>query len=241
MLINLSMAITDTIRAIREGAGLTQEAMAERLETTRSNYAYLESRGEKLSIEQLTGIAKALGVSLGEVLGLEGKDENRNTEKVKGLEKRVGELEELSELLRQRYKDLRNNVEMAAQDLLLPDIHYMMIQMAIEAGFLDESNSQGYVTLMNDENGDYIGFEVDDKYNPHMDFFLFEILTAGQLERLMDNLPGLYMGCMDFLGNAQAIPNEKLRQAWRDMYDGYYRRSLEPFVPDPSYIYPKAK
>ena len=88
------MAITDTIRATRERKGLTQEGLADRLETTRSNYAYLEGRGKKLTIEQLQSIANALDVPVSDLLGIESQTSTEDAAKVKGLEKEVGELKE---------------------------------------------------------------------------------------------------------------------------------------------------
>lgn len=63
------MNISERIRSIRERQGLTQEDMAERFNVTRSNYAYLEGRGDKLTIQQLKSIADVLGVGIGELLG----------------------------------------------------------------------------------------------------------------------------------------------------------------------------
>lgn len=69
MFVNLSMSLKERIRAIRESKGITQEELAEKLKKTRSNYAYLESRGEKLTVEQLRSIADAIGVDMVELLG----------------------------------------------------------------------------------------------------------------------------------------------------------------------------
>ncbi|AEI50668.1 helix-turn-helix domain-containing protein [Runella slithyformis] len=62
------MDLTKTIRTLRESKGLTQEDLADQLSVTRSNYAYLEGRGNKLTVEQLEKIAIALGVSVVELL-----------------------------------------------------------------------------------------------------------------------------------------------------------------------------
>ena len=67
------MDISKIIREQREAKRLTQLDMADRLQTERSNYARLESRGGKLTIEQLKSIAGALGVGVGELLGEEVK------------------------------------------------------------------------------------------------------------------------------------------------------------------------
>ncbi len=98
------MSITNTIRNLRERAGLTQESMAERLETTRSNYAYLESRGEKLTIDQIQSIAKALGVPVVEILVSVENFENESNSRIEELERRVKELEEFNRIYHQRDK-----------------------------------------------------------------------------------------------------------------------------------------
>jgi transcriptional regulator with XRE-family HTH domain len=85
------MNITERIRHIRESKGLTQEDIAERFNVTRSNYAYLEGRGEKLTIEQLQKIAEALGVSVGELMGNEVGGAKEDTE---WFEQRIAELED---------------------------------------------------------------------------------------------------------------------------------------------------
>lgn len=62
------MDISKNIKDIREGKGLKQSEIAKQLGIERQNYSRLEKRGKKLTIEQLESIAKALGVSLQDVL-----------------------------------------------------------------------------------------------------------------------------------------------------------------------------
>lgn len=62
------MDLSKNIRTKREEFGLTQLEMAERLETERSNYARLESRGNDLTLNQLINISTALGITLLELL-----------------------------------------------------------------------------------------------------------------------------------------------------------------------------
>lgn len=85
--------LTDKIRNIREEKRLTQNDIALKLQTDRSNYARLENRGDKLTIEQLKQIANALGVSVNELLGekVQVGDEN----KIKELEKALLTYEKL--------------------------------------------------------------------------------------------------------------------------------------------------
>lgn len=87
------MDLINKIRTLRESKGLTQEDLADKFGVTRSNYAYLEGRGSKLTIEQLEKIAVALGVSVIELLTGEGQKEEES-EREKKLEQRVKELEE---------------------------------------------------------------------------------------------------------------------------------------------------
>ena len=88
------MDITKNIKAIRESKGFSQGKMAELLQMERANYHRLENRNTKMSIDQLQSIADALGVSLGELLGVEGTNGTNDGERVRELEKRVKELED---------------------------------------------------------------------------------------------------------------------------------------------------
>lgn len=86
------MDISKAIRTIREEKRLTQLEVAETLKMERSNYARLESRGNKLTVEQLEQIANVLGVSVMKLLF--GDSENIDkTEKLNVLDARVKELE----------------------------------------------------------------------------------------------------------------------------------------------------
>ena len=87
------MDISKNIKTIRETKGLKQSDIAKILEMERTNYHRLESRGEKLTIEQLQSIAGALGVSAVELLGGEAKIET-NSEELESLKQRVFELED---------------------------------------------------------------------------------------------------------------------------------------------------
>jgi len=62
------MNISDKIVSIRESKRMKQLEVAEKLNTERSNYARLEKRGDKLTLEQLVKISEALGVTLIELL-----------------------------------------------------------------------------------------------------------------------------------------------------------------------------
>ena len=88
------MGISERIKSIRENKRIKQVELANSLNLAPSYYSRLEKRGEKMTIEQIQSIADALGVSMGDILGLESKPTAIDAEKVKQLEKRVGELED---------------------------------------------------------------------------------------------------------------------------------------------------
>lgn len=64
------MNIENRIRDIRESKRIKQTEVASALNMDNSQYAKLEKRGNKLSLEQIDAIAKALGVSVAELLDL---------------------------------------------------------------------------------------------------------------------------------------------------------------------------
>lgn len=89
------MNITDKIKAIRDELRLSQAEIARRLEIEPPSYHRLENRGDKLSIEQLDSIAKALGVSRMHILNWGEQTDNDHPQADKaGLLKRVSELED---------------------------------------------------------------------------------------------------------------------------------------------------
>jgi transcriptional regulator with XRE-family HTH domain len=100
------MDISKMIRTIREEKRLTQLEVAEKLQMERSNYARLENRGEKLTIEQVTSIAEALGVSVMELLTGERPKVEENTEVVEGLKKEVQRLESIQALQNDKLTNL---------------------------------------------------------------------------------------------------------------------------------------
>lgn len=62
------MDLSKNIRELRESLKIKQIEIADMLGMERSNYARLEMRGEKMSVEQLTSIAKAMGVSIIDII-----------------------------------------------------------------------------------------------------------------------------------------------------------------------------
>lgn len=83
------MDITGRIGEIRRQKGITQKAIADQMGMDQGNYSKLEKRGEKMTVEQLLSIADALGVPLGEILGIEAKEGAGQQDRAKDLEKEV--------------------------------------------------------------------------------------------------------------------------------------------------------
>jgi transcriptional regulator with XRE-family HTH domain len=118
------MDISKTIRTVREEKRLTQLEVAEKLQMERSNYARLEARGNKLSVEQLEQIAVALGVSVVELITGEAKKvEDRG--RLKELEKRVDELEKTINLYEILQETSKNQIHLLA-DILLKCFLYLI-------------------------------------------------------------------------------------------------------------------
>lgn len=100
------MEVSKNIRTIREHLGLTQQDLAIRLNTERSNYARLESRDMNLTIRQLEDISLALGVTIHDLLGSPKLDNKipDQTDTIFQLESRIKNLEEI---LRSKKRDIK--------------------------------------------------------------------------------------------------------------------------------------
>ncbi len=114
------MDLTHTIRTIRESKGLTQEDLADRLGVTRSNYAYLEGRGSKLTVEQLEKIAGVLGVTVTDLL----TGEAQKVEDSEVVERLRTELEFYKPLYRKTDTLSENLTDTVIRKLSLLDMHY---------------------------------------------------------------------------------------------------------------------
>lgn len=97
------MSLSEKITALRTSKGITQTFIAECLNMDRGNYSRLEKRGDKMTVEQLIGIAKALSISPAELLGDESDKVNDESSKIKELESRIKVLED-----RLKDKDFRS-------------------------------------------------------------------------------------------------------------------------------------
>lgn len=150
----MQLSITQRIKAIRESKGLTQALVAEALELDRANYNRLEKRGEKMTLEQIQSIADALGVSLGEVLGIESSTEEGETGRVKELEKRVKELSDELYYLKEW-----NKAEERSKEIIKKRIDAYISQLKIKIGIEYEV---GKVTYRNRKTGEAVEFLMSD-------------------------------------------------------------------------------
>lgn len=107
------MDISDAIRLIREEKRLRQVDVASALGTDQSNYAYLEKRGDKLTIEQLRKIADALGVTIKDILFY---GQNIIDETVVGMQAKLRECAQQKEELRIEKEKLNRMVHKVAYD-----------------------------------------------------------------------------------------------------------------------------
>ncbi|MPR32385.1 helix-turn-helix domain-containing protein [Salmonirosea aquatica] len=214
------MGIPERIKAIREGKRIKQIDVATSLNLDPSYYARLEKRGSKMTLDQLQSIADALGVSLGEVLGIESNTDKVEKAKVKALEHRIMELEELASLHRERYDKLMGAVSWHIASIIT-EVREEMTEMAFKKGFLNESNIDGYFVMEKNEDGTYKDFyfdeSLDEKYDLYLDFFISNLLTEQQLIQLMHQLSAHLMEGLSFIGNADLFTDNKLKRAYNMM------------------------
>ncbi|QIP12985.1 helix-turn-helix transcriptional regulator [Spirosoma aureum] len=85
------MELSEHIKALRESKRIKLSEMATALGVDVSNYAKIEKKGKKLTLERIEEIASALGVSTPELLGY---GSSETSERVKELEKMNAELKE---------------------------------------------------------------------------------------------------------------------------------------------------
>ena len=83
------MKLSEKIRAVREAKGLTQSDVAEKLNVSQSNYAYLEGRDVKMTVEQLYKVAKALDVTVAFLL----EDAETTTSRQKSTNDQIQEIQ----------------------------------------------------------------------------------------------------------------------------------------------------
>ncbi len=166
------MGLSERIIALRTSKGITQTFIAECLNMDRGNYSRLEKRGEKMTVEQLIGIAKALGVSLGELLEEKvSGDANQLTEiKEQGLE--MGYLKELLDSKKKEIESIKAAVkdflsaELYKELIFYGEVRYKNIKtdqvvVPIVSNEIDSGVEKGYIkeTLVIDEDGKQQAYE----------------------------------------------------------------------------------
>lgn len=123
------MDLSANIKAIREAKRVKQLEIATALDIDPSNYAKLEKRGNKLTLEQLEKIAGALGVSVMELITGEAQTV-QNDERVKELELLVNHWKELAETRNERLQIMQRHLKGYKEILLdeLSEIIFLWIQ-----------------------------------------------------------------------------------------------------------------
>jgi transcriptional regulator with XRE-family HTH domain len=91
------MAIGLNIRKIREEKGLTQQQMADLLNTHRSNYSKIENDQRDISVMALNKLAQYFGMTIDEIVNFDGEIPNEITVEDKTLIEQVKLIQELEE------------------------------------------------------------------------------------------------------------------------------------------------
>lgn len=219
MIVILRMAITNNIRTLRERAGLTQESIAERLKTTRSNYAYLENRGEKLTVEQLQGIADALEVSLADLIGIEGKDLGQ-TAKIEEQQKEIEDLKRINDGYKLLYTEHLNKLQMLYHSLV-GHVQRNIIREAIDKGILTLERCEGWLIYETVHDSPYmIDFDVDSieaKGLDPDDFFLSHILTENEISQCLKGQDWTTKHFLTTLALSLLIDDKHLKRAFWEL------------------------
>lgn len=139
------MEVSENIKRIREAKGLKQADIAKAIGMERTNYHRIEKRGSKLTIEQLEAIAGALGVSVLELLTGEPQTV-QSDERVKELEKRVEELDELNETQR-KWIDILEKRCKVLSDTVNYDLETNIVTAALEKGLLKPENYDRFINV----------------------------------------------------------------------------------------------
>jgi transcriptional regulator with XRE-family HTH domain len=91
------MNIGLNIRKIREEKGLTQQQMADMLNTHRSNYSKIENNQRDISVVALNKIAEYFGMTIDQIVNFEGDVPKEIVVKDKSFIEKVKLIEELEE------------------------------------------------------------------------------------------------------------------------------------------------
>jgi transcriptional regulator with XRE-family HTH domain len=111
----VEMNVSDNIREIRKGKGLTQAEVARRYGTSPEFYHRLEKKGHSLTLEQIEKLAQALDVTIFEILGtgnvVTGNSDAGNRERIATLEKEIFDLKAENKMYLKHNRILFKNIE----------------------------------------------------------------------------------------------------------------------------------
>jgi len=231
------MDLTKTIRTLRESKGLTQEVLAERFGVTRSNYAYLEGRGNKLTIEQLEKIAGALGVSVMELLTGEIK-KAEDSEEAELLKERVKELKKIITLYENSEETAKNHIKLLTNSVL--KLLYFFVNIRDLTSTIIYPNDEEYEEYEDDPLIERLESKIE---NLETEFKIFRT-TLKQLSCFTDNeieLQILKLGISEFMIYEdfifkiiniivynRGIFSEKLHEHFSKQYEAYQQFLRKP-------------
>lgn len=141
------MTVTNKIAKIRETKGMSKADMAKALDMNFSNYHRLEGRGNKLTIEQVSSIAKVLGVSLIELLTW-------------------GEEKEIQEPAVDEYKEVQREM-IRLQGRMIEYLGQGVLRTILNSAWYEFANAQ-------DLDGNYLYTDYDSDPKTHIMFLKFD-------------------------------------------------------------------
>ena len=224
------MDLYHNIKAARDEKGLSQAEMARRLELDPSAYHRLEHRGNKLSVEQVNGIANAIGISLIELLigGQEVRSESNDSKQqaslIESLNKKVLELED-----RLKDKQFINTKLAAERDYVVDLIKSCMEDLK---GQVYEDLETGSVTY-EDEDGNqqsmpfkaFLELSREDgqriENSPEFEVTTSEAEDKKVIEAMFTDKK--YLLVTAFLMNTGYFQDKELLEAYEEHFDEMYR------------------
>ncbi len=224
------MDLYHNIKAARDEKGLSQAEMARRLELDPSAYHRLEHRGNKLSVEQVNGIANAIGISLIELLigGQEARSESKDSKQqahlIESLNKKVLDLED-----RLNDKQFINAKLLEERDHVVSLIESCMEDLKEQ---IDEDLETGTVTYENEDGSqqsmpfkDFLKLSNEDvrrvESSPEFDVSNNEAEDKKVIETMFTDKK--YLLVTAFLMNTGYFQDEKLLEAYEKHFDDMYR------------------
>jgi transcriptional regulator with XRE-family HTH domain len=137
------MNVYETIKKLRKSKGLTQAEMADKLNLATSNYTLLENGKTELTYSKMLKLAEVFGVSVGELLGLEGVQSVPNGEQASEIEALKKEVERL----KKEAQDLREINQMQKENIKTRSIPKLFFLNIIEQQL--KLNSKDYINFWN--------------------------------------------------------------------------------------------